>query len=189
MTWYVVDGLDGSGKSTIGEVLRSDLESSGRKVFMVTHPDANKFVGRLEARILKTDMDKLTLIMTTIAYIFDVIESLLRKKMLRDEFDDFVFVRYSMAAAYVPEPFCYKVYRIIEHVLPTPDVRILVDIDSCTAMSRIESRGEDREAFESTDKLHTVRKRMLNLANNGWHILDNSGSLDDSIRQLKDIVG
>ncbi|MBO5669641.1 MAG: thymidylate kinase, partial [Candidatus Methanomethylophilaceae archaeon] len=29
MTWYVVDGMDGSGKSTAGNILKAHLESRG----------------------------------------------------------------------------------------------------------------------------------------------------------------
>ena len=188
MTWYVVDGIDGSGKSTVGDELRNYLESKGRKVYIVTHPDESKFIGRLEARLLHKDIGKLSEIMTTFAYIGDIMGSLVRMKVLGDRYDDFIFVRYSMAAAYVPEPLCFTAYRIIRKVLPNPDVRIFVDVDADTAMSRIDSRGGEKELFETMDKLTRVRNRMLKMAEQGWHILDNTGGHDKTRAGLHDIV-
>ncbi len=39
MAWYVVDGMDGCGKSTCADVIRDKLAGEGRRVFMVTHPN------------------------------------------------------------------------------------------------------------------------------------------------------
>ncbi len=41
MTWYVVDGMDGSGKSTIAEMIRCRLEAEDRKVLVITLPNRN----------------------------------------------------------------------------------------------------------------------------------------------------
>ena len=188
MTWYVVDGMDGSGKSTVGEELRCHLESKGRKVYIVTHPDESKLIGRLEARMLRKDVGKISEIMTTFAYVGDILGSLFRMKAMGKRYDDFIFVRYSMAAAYVPEPLCFTAYRIIRKVLPNPDVRIFVDVDADTAMSRIDSRGGEKELFETTDKLMRVRNRMLRIAEQDWHILDNTGGREQTRSRLHEIV-
>lgn len=48
MVWYVVDGMDGSGKTTAADMLASELRSQGRRVLMISHPNTDTLVGRLE---------------------------------------------------------------------------------------------------------------------------------------------
>lgn len=177
MTWYVVDGMDGSGKSTAADVLVDKLESEGRKVLRIEHPNRTTRLGRLEARLLLVD-GKAALVASTALYVADVVRSVWRMKRARG-FDDVVFVRYIMAVAYLPDDLAGMAYRIFANVLPTPDVRILVDVDPETAMRRIESRGEELERFESPEKLEKVRGRMLRLSD-GWIVVDNSGSPEES---------
>ena len=88
-----------------------------------------------------------------------------------------------MAVAYLPDGIYRKAYGIIERILPMPDVRIMVDVDADTAFDRIESRGEDREIFETREKLRKTREKMISLTR-GWYIIDNNGSLEDTIRQI-----
>lgn len=187
MTWYVVDGMDGSGKSTTADMIADELRSKGRKVKIVTHPNRDTRVGRLELRFLRMD-GKPAVVMSTVFYILDILHSLVVKR--RREFrecDDVVFVRYSMAVAYLPDRLCGTAYRVVEWVLPTPDVSILVDVTPEKAMERIVERGEDLETFETVAKLEKVRHRMLGLSD-GWTVLDNDGDSDDLRRQISDRV-
>ena len=78
-------------------------------------------------------------------------------------------------------------YTVFANVLPTPDVRILVDVDESLALERIDSRGEEKERFESLDKLRDTRRKMLDLSE-GWIIIDNSGGSDDVRREIQRIL-
>lgn len=187
MTWYVVDGMDGSGKSTTADMIAEGLRSRGRKVRVMTHPNRDTRVGRLELRFLRMD-GKPAVIMSTVFYIMDILHSLVVKR--RREFrecDDVVFVRYSMAVAYLPDRLCGTAYRVVEWVLPTPDVAVLVDVSPERAMERILERGEDLETFETVAKLEKVRGRMLRLSG-GWTVLDNDGDSEHLRRQVSDRV-
>ena len=177
MTWYVVDGMDGSGKSTVGDMVTQRLEAKGRRVLYVTHPNKDCFWGRQELKFLHIDGAPAVAV-TTALYITDVICSLFRARHHRKDYDDVVFVRYIMAVSYMPEKIVKRGYDIIARILPMPDVKIFVDVDAETAMSRIESRSEDREAFEDVEKLGKVRRKMLMLTDFGWHVIDNTRSLE-----------
>lgn len=183
MTWYVVDGMDGSGKSSVADMLKGLLESDGRRVFMVTHPDKGCWFGRMEARFLKVP-GKLSEIVATVFYILDAIQSLCRMRAGRRKYDDFIFVRYIMAVAYLPDGIYRKSYELIEDILPMPDVRILVDVDAELALQRIESRGGEREIFETLEKLQRTREKMLSLKD-GWFVIDNTGTKDYTMSQMK----
>lgn len=177
MTWYVVDGLDGSGKSTAAEMIRCTSESRGRSIYIRHHP-SHRLPGRLSRHFLKGE-GKTSEVIATGFYIMDVLLSLTQMRRWRKIYDDIVFVRYSMAAAYLPERIMEPTYGIIERILPRPDRLILVDVDPEVAMKRILDRGEDLELFESIPRLNKVRRKMMVLAKHGWEVVDNSRCLDD----------
>ncbi|MGN0097870.1 MAG: thymidylate kinase [Candidatus Methanomethylophilaceae archaeon] len=187
MVWYVVDGMDGCGKSTVARSIRTGLESKGRKVLIMEHPNRDTFVGRLERAFLEGD-SKLHVMISTLLYIMDILHSLTFIRGGRGgSYDDIIFVRYSMAAAYLPDGMGRFAYDLICRVLPTPDVRILVDVDPDVAMSRIIDRGENLEIFETDEKLRTVRRRMLGLSE-GWIVIDNSEGTEYMTEQVRRIT-
>lgn len=188
MTWFVVDGMDGTGKSTIAKEIKKLLETRHRKVLLIEHPDKNKLIGRLESRFLQSNSGKIAKIMTTLTFITDVIGSLIEKWLRNEEYDDFVFVRYIMSVAYLPDKFAPKAYRIIADILPMPDNRILVDADVDIALGRIDNRGDELELFENRDDLIRTRKTMIELSEDGWIVIDNSGPRDQIDRILKQLV-
>ena len=178
MTWYVVDGMDGSGKSTVAGEIADRLRSHGRRVMLIGHPNRDTALGRLELRFLQGD-SKLDVILSTLLYIADVLHSLSMMKGRRGRaYDDFVFVRYSMAAAYLSDGSYRKAYAAIE---------VLVDVDPDTAIRRIMGRGESLEVFETVERLGTVRRRMLDLSED-WIVLDNSGDPDDLRARIDGIL-
>lgn len=183
MTWYVVDGMDGSGKSTAAEILRETLEARGRRVLVITHPNESMLVGRLEQRFLRGD-SKMDVMLSTLLYITDVLHSIavMRGRKGR-RYDDIVFVRYIMAVAYLPDRLSGKAYDIISRLLPMPDVAMLIDLDPEDAIGRIFSRGDELEVFETVDKLCAVRARMQVLSE-GWVVVDNHGDMDSLSRQI-----
>lgn len=186
MTWYVVDGMDGSGKTTSSDLIRERLEAKGRKVLEITHPNESCLFGRLASKTLCMQ-GKFAEKLSTLLYIIDVLHSLDRKKWHGKEYDDVIFVRYSMAAAYLPESLCGKAYEIIEKILPVPDVKVFVDIKAEVAMERILARGEKLEMFETVEKLEETRRKMLSLTDS-WHVIDNSGTLENTIAQTDEFL-
>lgn len=176
MTWYVVDGMDGSGKSTVAGIIARNLESRGRRVAVITHPNRDTKIGRAELSMLRKE-GKVAMLASTSLYIIDILHSLRmrRGKALRG-YDDVIFVRYSMAVAYLSDRLCGTAYRVITCILPVPDVTVLMDVDPRTAMDRIRDRGEDLEMFETIEKLESVRRRMLSVSD-GWIVIENTGDV------------
>ncbi len=185
MAWYVVDGMDGSGKTTTGGILKQELESRGRKVLLIEHPNRTTRLGRLEASFLEKE-GKAAMAFAISLYILDVIRSIWRMKHAKG-YDDVVFVRYIMAASYLPEGLAKMGYRFFSFVLPEPDRRVLVDVDENVALVRINGRGDAHEMFDDLESLRETRRKMLILAD-GWDVLDNSGSQDDSRRWISDFL-
>jgi len=186
MVWYVVDGMDGSGKTTASDFIREQLTSQGRRVLEITHPNQNSRFGRISSKFLHID-SKVSEIVATVFYILDVLGSLRTLKSSKNEYDDIIFVRYIMAVGYLPDKICGTAYRVIEKILPMPDVKIFVDLDAETSMKRIIERGEDLEIFESVEKLNRTRNKMLRLRD-GWIIVDNSKTKDFTELQTRNII-
>lgn len=184
MTWYVVDGMDGSGKSSVGDLIKERLEKDGRKVLMITHPNDSCRAGRKASDYLhRKEGGKLTKIMSTYYYILNVLHSLKVKRKSKKDYDDFIFVRYSMAVAYLPKSLIKLGFKFIEFVLPVPDVKIFVDIDPEIAMQRILSRGEELEVFETKEELTKTRNKML-LISDKWIVINNSHSYEQTVKSV-----
>ena len=186
MTWYVVDGMDGSGKTTSSDFLREQLRSEGRNVLEITHPNSNTSYGRAAEKYL-CEEGKGAVLISTMFYILDVLRSLRFKRKHGKEYDDIIFVRYSLAAAYMPERLCKPIYKIIEIILPVPDVKIYVDVEPEIALKRIHERGEQLEVFETLEKLEKTRRKMF-LITDSWIKIDNSGTPEETREQTKKIL-
>lgn len=186
MTWYVVDGMDGSGKTTSSDFLREQLRSEGRNVLEITHPNSNTSYGRAAEKYL-CEEGKGAVLISTMFYILDVLRSLRFKRKHGKEYDDIIFVRYSLAAAYMPERLCKPIYKIIEMILPVPDVKIYVDVEPEIALKRIHERGEQLEVFETLEKLEKTRRKMF-LITDSWIKIDNSGTPEETREQTKKIL-
>ena len=186
MTWYVVDGMDGSGKSTVGHLIEEKKVAQERKVLFMEHPNDSCRSGRLAHKYLLKD-GKIAMLLSTTFYIFNVVHSLRFKRKHRKEYDDIIFVRYNMAVAYLPKCLIKAGYKVISFVFPKPDVSIFVDIDPQSAMERILARGGDLEMFETEEKLTKTREKMLMLTKN-WIIIDNTRGLEQTKESVEWIL-
>lgn len=188
MAWYMVDGMDGSGKSTVAGILKGELEAMGRSVLVIAHPNRGTMVGRMELRFLQGD-SRLDVIMSTLLYVADVLHSLRVMCGRKGRgYDDVIFVRYIMAVAYLPDGMCDRAYGAISRILPMPETKVLVDVDPQVAMGRIFDRGEDLEVFETVERLSAVRERMLRLSD-GWEVIDNGSNPEDLAERVRGIIG
>ncbi|MEM0449480.1 MAG: hypothetical protein QW520_06640 [Methanomassiliicoccales archaeon] len=175
MRWIVVDGIDGSGKSTVALWIKNHYSSRGERVLIRIHP-SNSWLGRKSRKALEGNGKVMGLIATTF-FILDVLRSLKCLKKDRKKYDTIIFVRYLMATAYLPKKLAPKGYDFFSKLLPIPPRLLLVDVDPETANQRIHERGESKEMFEDVASLNKVREKILFLALRGqWRIIDNTRS-------------
>lgn len=187
--WYVVDGMDGCGKTSAADYIKKLLESKGRSVLLINHPNKDIEIGRKEADYLLKE-GKFNKIMATLYYIRDVFHSvrILKKIKKTQEYDDVIFVRYIMAVSYVPKRLCGPAYRFFKLVLPEPDVKMFIDVTAETALERITSRGEALESFENLGDLTKARDKMLLFIPDNWNLIDNNKTFDETKTQIAEIV-
>lgn len=188
MTWYIVDGMDGVGKSSVARHIKGVREREGRRVAVFTHPCRGTRIGRLEAKFL-TIPGKPAKILSIIFYVLDVLRSVSYMNRRRKDYDDIIFVRYIMEVAYLGDRSMPLAYRFFEHFFPPMEVPILVDLDPDEAFRRIGSRGEELEVYETPEKLREIGGRMRRLAEeHGWYVVDNGGSEEETHGIIRDIL-
>lgn len=181
MELIVVDGIDGSGKSTVAEWIATHYRQMGEKVLVRSHP-SDSYYGRL-SRASLTSEGKFMRTMATLFFILDVLNSLRRLRGWRDQ-DKVIFVRYVMATAYLPASLYRQGYDFFCKLLPIPEKLLLVDTSPECALRRIEEREHKREMFENLESLRKVRRKVLELSDRGWKVLDNCGSAESTRAQL-----
>ncbi len=183
--WYVVDGMDGCGKTSAADYIEGLLTAEGRRVLVITHPNKDIKVGQKEAAWL-LKQGKFAKIVATQYYVRDVLHSVrvMKNNRKTQEYDDIIFVRYIMAVSYVPKSLCRLAYKFFKVMLPEPDVKFFIDVDAESALKRITSRGEELESFENIEDLTRTREKMLMFIPDNWFLVDNNGSFEDSKVQI-----
>ena len=176
-----IDGLDGSGKSTVSRALAGMLEGRSGSVLLVEHPGEG-LLGRTCRRLLLKD----GLPAALFAAAFLSAEMLLGSRRIRKAGCDVVAVRYTLSAFYLPGPLCRPMYRAFSAVMPVPDAMVFVDVDPETAMERVSSRGSAVEMFENRESMEEVRRRVL--SEPGVVVVDGSGTPEEVARDILEKV-
>jgi dTMP kinase len=182
--WIIIDGLDGSGKSTIADHLIHGLDDAGRSVLLIQHPNPCTAAGRLSRRFLRTDRPGASSF-ATIFYVLDILNSV--RVQRRSETDDVVFVRYILSVAYLPEGLARFAYKFFCKLLGGGDLRIYVDTDPDTAMERIVARGDPEEIFENPERLKSTRDKMIGLSED-WTVIDNGRPLKSVLCDVDSMI-
>jgi dTMP kinase len=176
MRWIVIDGIDGSGKSTYARWMKEYYESTGETVLVRIHP-SERILGSLTRRTLQ-GKDRMQRLLASLLFIGDVLASLRSLRRDRERYDTIIYVRYLMATAYLPERYTQLGYDFFARILPIPRRLLLVDIDPEVALRRIEDRNEAKEMFEDIESLRKIRKKILKLASKGWTVIENDVDID-----------
>lgn len=188
MTWYVIDGMDGSGKTTTAYSLRDILESRGRNVVVYNNPSVETRIGRLTLTLLRKN-GTIALVFATSFFFISIIQSLIKMKTSKN-IDDHIFVRYTLSAAYLPKKLVLTAYKIMTCLLPTPDIKMYKDVEVEDALKRIEERGDEREMFENVDALSNTREKM-SIITKDWIKIDRKftpDEVDDDLIRIIDSI-
>ena len=97
----VIEGLDGSGKTTQALRLRGWLAGRGRRVHARFHPSGDNWAGRRARRFLLAE-GRSAHFAASMFYILDVLRSVLLTPWRAHDY--VVYVRYLMGTAYLPPP-------------------------------------------------------------------------------------
>ncbi len=187
MVFVVIDGLDGSGKSTQARLIRSRAAEKGGTCVLRAHPSSDNLFGRLGRGCLLQEGKKAHAA-ASLFYLLDVARSLLLYRWRRVDY--VVFVRYLMGTAYLPEPLHRVAYLFLYRLVPLSSHMYFIDVSPDEAQRRIEARRGRREMFESLERLRQVRGKALSLIGKGsWTVIDGDRHWRVIHRHLSELIG
>ena len=185
------EGIDGSGKTSLSQMLINTLEAEGIDTLHLREPSDSVW-GR-KIRELASRKDSISINEELDYFIRDrkwnvkhnLLPALSRKKVV-------VLDRYYLSTA------CYQGARgldmdtILETnkaFAPEPDIIFLIDVDVATALDRI---GKNRPArarlFEQEEFLKRVRQNYLSLTEDNLYVVDGSPPLEEVFYEVMSIL-
>ena len=195
--FIVLEGADGSGKSTHSHLLAGYLLSKGMEVVVTAEPTKGN-TGQQIRRILKGDEkaspEELTKLFT---------------KDRREHVERFILPNLESGKTVICDRFYYSTIAYqsaqgvdedwisdLNNFVPEPDLVIVLEIESSEADLRMS--GREREVFEYVEFQEKVQKKLLELANGGykqlskpgkkWAIVKNDSGAEAVQERIREIV-
>ena len=157
----VIEGIDGSGKTTVIAKMKEFMESYGRKVKITAEPTKSA-IGDLVASSdsLPPEAEALLFTADRACHTKDIIQ------WMDDGFDVISDRYYASTLAYQSASgMDYEwLYAVNSGVIRKPDVHILLDIDPEVSLERVNKRGESISRFEHLEYLKKVREVYIRTA-------------------------
>ncbi len=173
----IIDGLDGSGKSTQSQLLLKSLKEKNKTACLRIHPETDNWFG-IKARFYLYSQGKSAHFASALFYMIDVVRSILLYSWRRLDF--IIFVRYLMGTAYLPSPLHLIAYNFFSSLVPKSKNLFFLDVYPEIAAVRINENREKTEMFESLESLKKVRTKALSLTRyDKWIIINSNNSTEE----------
>lgn len=162
--FIVVEGLDGSGKTTQIELLRDQLQGLGEACYLTAEPTelpTGKFLRSILRGEVKADMRTTAALFAAdrIEHLFHPQEGILAK--LEAGYHVIASRYYFSSLAYQSEfadpNWIASLNLMAKRTLPA-DLTLFLDLPPEVSLVRIQDRGEARELYETKEKLTHVRE-------------------------------
>lgn len=181
--FVVLDGLDGSGKSTQAMLLCRFFKESNKSYIVRTHPSDDNFFGRKGRAYLMMDGKKAR-ISASLFYLLDVIRSIILFYWRRVDY--VVFVRYLLGTAYLPDSIYKLGYLFLLKLVPKSSTMFFINTPPLVAHRRIEGTRRKKEMFESFEKLQQVYCKIASITSRPeWITIDGRDSSEEIHLQIK----
>ncbi|HDD36839.1 MAG TPA: dTMP kinase [Archaeoglobus veneficus] len=173
-----IEGIDGSGKSTIANYLKEELEKEGFRVVVFKEP-TNSIYGQKIRQSFNNRLDahkELELFLLDRKH--DVEKNILPalKKGYIIVMDRYYYstIAYQGARGIDID----KIKKMNEKIAPKPDLVIILDVKPEIGIRRIKERGDKPNKFEDLEYLEKVRKIFLELKDDNIVIVDANKNIE-----------
>ncbi len=189
--FIVIEGIDGTGKSTQAKRLGEWFESQGREVVISREPTDGPWGRKLRESASTgrlSPQDELQYFLNDRRqHVEEKITPALSegKVVILDRYY-FSTMAYQGARGFDPA----EIRRMNEEFAPIPDLLLILDLDVDTAHQRIGHRGDSTNEFEKKENLQRCREIFLSLKDEPFvRVVDSAGSLDEVSARILNIVG
>ena len=168
--FIVIEGLDGSGKSTQIRLIKDMLEKSGNKVYLTAEPTVSE-TGKYLRRMLSNSENK-DMYLQAALFLADRLEHITHPKFGLQKYLDEGYI--VLCDRYYYSSFAYQgtatdmdwvmdINLKCERML-TPDLCIFLDVNPDTCKRRIDEVREKPELYEKDiDKMREIRNNFLSV--------------------------
>ena len=188
--FIVIEGIDGTGKSTQARRLGEWLASQGREVVLSREPTAGPWGQKVResaatGRLSREDEleyflnDRREHVAELIA------PSLAAGKIVVLDRYYFSTMAYQGARGFDPA----EIRRKNEEFAPVPDLLLIMDLAVDAALERIGARGDTANEFEKRDNLERCREIFLSLKDESFaRVINTCGTLDEVAARVREAV-
>lgn len=179
-----VEGIDGSGKTTVANFLSSYLKTIGYDVLLLKEPSDSIYGQKIrnsEKRLPAEEELMLFLLDREIDVKERIKPALESGKIVVMDRYYYSNIAYQSARGIDAE----KIRQLNEKFAPKPDLVILLDVSPETALRRIKPRGRIT-AFEARDYLEKVRQNFLKIADDRTVVVNAEKQIEEV---KKDVLG
>lgn len=173
-----IDGMDGSGKSTVAKLLDEYCEQQQIPHYLTSEPTKNKY-GLILRELLKdvnspAPLDALMFAVDRYNHYFNEILPELKKGKLVIS-DRFILSSIVYQPLQSKGLISEEWIKTINRYIPQPDITIIMEADPQIAMQRIIAMGKPLEKFENIDFLTKLKKQYYHIFNTMNDATDKEG--------------
>ncbi|MDP2704104.1 MAG: dTMP kinase [bacterium] len=185
--FIVIEGIDGTGKTTQAKLLADELKKRSREVVLTKEPTNDTEPGKKLRRALRKEIslsEKEFQILFTEdrkEHLEKVIIPSLQKGNIA------VSDRYAFSTIAYGSEGCDPAWLTkINENFPLPDLTLLIQIPLEESLKRIGRRGEEAEVYEEEEKLKHIQNAYKKLAKTfpGFKIIDGSGTIQETHKKI-----
>jgi dTMP kinase len=184
----VIEGIDGTGKSTQVQRLGDWFTSQGREVVLSREPTAGPWGAKVRETAasgrLSPELELEYFLNDRRQHVEELIAPALAagKVVILDRYY-FSTMAYQGARGFDPA----EIRRQNELFAPVPDLLFVMELDVDTALQRIGARGDTANEFEKRGNLERCREIFQALKDEPFvRVIDSSGSVDEVARRVRD---
>jgi len=165
--YIAIEGIDGSGKTTIANLLYNELSKRYNKIILMKEPYDNDLSKKIKEIILKEHEKNLDYgYLLTLLFTADrSIKNIDLKKYLNNDYivisDRSIYSTFSYQILY--EGINIEWLKCVSKYIIRPDITFILDVDPKIAIERINLRGKNITSYENIEFLRKVRENFLKL--------------------------
>ena len=186
----MIEGIDGTGKSSHARRLASYFSSLGREVVLSREPTDGPWGRKLRESASTGRLEPEEELEYFLRDRREHVEQLIKPALAEGKvviLDRYYFstMAYQGARGFDPQ----EIRRRNEEFAPVPDWLFILDVELDTALKRIGHRGDTANHFERRDALQRCREIFLSLKNEPFaRVISAEGGMDEIAHQIIDFL-